>query len=238
VRSPKKKRSRKIKEIKHIDLFATSKRNTADGFPPIKSNDSTNVYDPPGIAWKAGAVRLLHVLVRLLSQIKESSALGGISVDWMAIQQAQTKAIHDAEANNSASKAWHINNRNDRDEPLSDSVMHELDKKYKVTETVFITPFVIQSIAKLGMVDTKSVTDQEGDGHAEFMEPQDVLSSLLTWEDDYSYRWSLYSALQVVESMKKKRELKSLRSLIKTKFGTPDKDELLSIINCITKREV
>jgi len=77
VRSPKKKRSRKIKEIKHADLFATLKQDTADRFPPIKSNDSTNGFDPPGIAWKSGAVRLLHVLVRLLSQIKESSALGG-----------------------------------------------------------------------------------------------------------------------------------------------------------------
>ena len=74
-----------------------------------------------------------------------------------------------AEKDNSNSKAWEINNREDKEEPSSDSFMHELDKKHKVTETVFVTSFAVQSVAKLGMADTKEVTDHKGEVHAEFI---------------------------------------------------------------------
>jgi len=85
-------------------------------------------------------------------------------------------------------------------------------------------------------MDVRKFIDQEGNLHEEVVEAKEVFSSLASWAIDYSDRWNLCHFLQVVESLKKKKDLPSLRSLIRSKFATPEKEELMSIISCVTKR--
>jgi len=71
--------------------------------------------------------------------------------------------------------------------------------------------------------------------HVEVIESDEILLSLKTWVVDHSDRWNLYRAMRVIESLKKKKKLSSLRKVINSKLVLPEKEELLSIISCVTK---
>jgi len=235
-RSPKKKKVRRSNVIKHVNLLEMSKLELTDANPPSESLIQGAGCDPPGRKWEEAATRLLCVMTHLLSQIKEAVFRGEISVEWDALNKEDKHEIEFIEENNVKSKTWEIQLLIDAEKPLTHARMCKLEDKYKLTEEVYITPFVCKAVALLGMMDVRKFIDQEGTLHEEVVEAKEVFSSLASWAIDYSDRWNLYRFLRVVESLKKKKDLPSLRSLIRSKFATPEKEELMSIVSCVTKR--
>jgi len=207
-----------------------------DSVPPIRTHQKKQIqFESPGPVWLELACHKVSLLECAHATAKEAAHKGELTIDWSALKQQQ-RTIQDSK------------NLAQAKQLLLDQGSFEKDQKRKPTPEEFalilragnyeyleVTLFMKKAFAALGMIDVVPFLRVNGTYEMKKISQKYVSTSLAKWMTSYLERKQLYALFNLLEQLASSLQTEKLNAVLKKRFNTEDRGELVEMIGIVTK---
>ena len=231
-------RSKKKAKMHHTSLVELARSGAADAAPPARRG-ARLAYDEPCERWKDSAITMASMLAIIHDVIKSECQCMTLSQsDLEAIKNKQTNALKLADFQVFVKEVRDFKKKNKR-EPNAQEMAGIIEggNSHSSLDKLLGDKFVRKAIIKLEMLDLSEFVDMEtGDTLMTKIKVKNLRPSLLSWltlTETAELCWHL----KCIEHVKTHKKVRELKVLIRQKFGTGFKDEMLSLLDAIVKNK-